>query len=450
MTNVNEFLPDHVGEAGTPLLTIEGRQRLPAISFLLGLFILGAVTVSPLEGWNYVVRGIGIVLAAAFLIRFVGTPALPNAETILFMCWLLWSFLGVLVAKAPGLFWPAMGTLWQIWALLAIVSVFTQTRKSLSYNLLAFLVGSLVVIYYSYVTGEYQRAEREGVRVAGLAVNANQFGWIMVLASVALAYFWMLPTRLGLLKKIVILPIGMVILVLIGLSGSRKALVGLVAFYVCWAVFCYGKQLWRKPLLTGLAAVVLGGVLGGTYVLGGVGESSAVQRLLISFDFLRGVPTHGETGEERIQLFRIAWDVFTRNPILGVGLDNYRAYAGMAPAHSEYPEVACDTGLPGFIIYYSIYVALWVRCGRIIRHAGGSHAAQVARLCRAMLVMVMVMNFGRGNFADKSAWVIFASLIGYTSAAWNEIKQRRALARVSGVPAAEGQDWGPEGLAPGV
>lgn len=373
------------------------------------------------------VKGLGILLGGAYLAYSIRARVLPNLEMIIFITWVAWALTGAFVAESGYLFWSQWATIFQIWVLLVIISGLTFAQRLLSFNLVWFLVAAFLLGGYSFVTGEFRRAATEGTveRVAGLAMNANQFGWIMLLATVAMAYFWMLPTRARALKYTV-LSLGMAAAgVATVLSGSRKALIGLAVFYVLWLWFCYRRDALRRPVVMAMALGVL--AVGALLMAQFAREMPVAQRFQETWDAFTGKRVGGG-GMNRLDLYGIAWRLFLKSPVVGVGMDNFRLYSGGAVAHSEYAEIAADTGLVGFVLYFAVFVVLWRRCGRIIKEHPDPLAVRVAGLARALLIVVMILNLGRYNYMDKPAWIVFGSLIGYTSAVWQSWRAQQASA----------------------
>ena len=392
------------------------------VAIFMGIFILSATTVSRVAVGNYVVRGLGAILGLAYVIRSLRARMRPSPEMILYICWIAWSLTGLVGARSSVMYWMIFWTVVQVWLMITIISGLTETRRMLSFNLIMFIIGALVVAGYSYVTGEYRVAREEGERVAGLAVNANTFAWLLLLAVACMAYFWQLPTRAGLLKYAIV---GLAMAgasVAIVLSGSRKAIIALAAFYILWLLFCYPREIARKPAL--LLVILLIFTVGAYGFISLVSQTVAGERLGQTWDFLSGRTLHGG-GSVRLQLYEDGVRIFLNNPIRGVGLMNFRFFStSHHVAHSEYVEILCDTGLPGFVLYFSIFVVLWRRAGKIIRYSDDPQAIRTAKLLRALLVVVMLMNFGRWNFTSKPAWIVFGSFIGYTHAVWRDIQYR--------------------------
>ena len=396
------------------------RERLPAISVLIGLFIVGAVALTSV--WSLPVKITGMVLAVGYAIMSIRTRMYPAPEMILYLGWVTWSLTGLVGARDPAFFFLTWTTVFQIWVLTWIISTYTVNRRTLSFTLGSFLVGALVVGSYSYVTGEYERAEASpDIRVGGLAMNANAFAWLMVLATITMAYFWMLPSRRPWLKYGTLIAGMMGAGVACILSASRTGLVGLMAFYPLWIWFCYRRVMLRRAGV--FAAVVLGLIVGGYVFVTVLAQSGASERLLSMFGVLHG--QHQRSVDIRISLVKEAWALFQRFPITGVGLGNFRLYSATGHvAHSEYAEVASTTGAPGFVLYFSIFIVLWLRAGKIARHARDDVALGTARLIRAVVVVVLLMSLGQISYYNKAAWIAFASFVGYTSAVWQDLRSR--------------------------
>jgi hypothetical protein len=402
---------------------------------LLALFIVGAVTVAPLEDWNYAVKALGLLLAVVYLVYSFRSRVWPSGEVALFGVWITWCLTGVFVSASGVLFQEAWMTVFQIMVLLAIVSGLTSSRKVFSLNLVCLLIAVAIIGGYSWMTGEYSRALTgvdEETRVSGLAMNANEFGWIMILATVCMAYFWMMPSRLSKFRH-VLLFVGMAAAGLaILLSGSRKAILGLVLFYVLWPLFCFRKGGTRARRVAIILAVVIS-VLVGLAIYWLASELPVAKRFEETYTaIVTGSERSG--GLNRIRLMRIAWEAFSNNPVVGIGLSNYIVYSRGAAAHSEYAEILADTGLIGFILYFSIYAALWIRAGKIAKYCPDPVAVRVARLVRVFLVVVLALSLGRYNYSDKPFWILMGSFAGYTAMVWRFWRPRVQIPRRAAPP----------------
>lgn len=397
---------------------------LPLVSLLAGLFIVGAITIGPTPPWNWVIEGMGVILAISFVVRSLRTSIRPSPEMLLYLGWVLWASLGILVAIYTAGFMELFFTVVQIWFFIVIITGFTDSRRSLSVHAIAFLIGAGIVAGVSIASGEYAVAETGDQRLKGLALNANAFGWLMLLAVVLLAYLWMVVKARP--WNYAILGGGMAIAsVSIMLSGSRTAIIGVGVFYVGWLLFSYRKEVFRRPLV---ACAVILGVIGASLVYNVVKTTDKADRMGGMWGSIMGGASHEGSADERVGQFSQAWTVLSRNLFLGVGLSCYHFNDSYGlTGHSEYINIFTETGLPGAVLYFSIFVVMWRRAGKIAKYSTDPTDVKIAGLVKALVITIAVINFGRWNFFDKAAWIVYGSFIGYTNIVWLGIKERLAM-----------------------
>jgi len=414
------------------------RPGVSVATVFVGIFIVLVVVFMAQPYVNYVVKGFGGVLAGVYILYALRDRLRPSPEMILYLVWVGWSLAAIFAAPSAQLFWLKWSTIFQIWILLVIMSGLINSQQALSHSLGWFLAAALIVGGYSYVTGDYKRVLVEGERVSGLALGANGFGWTMLLATVAAAYFWMLPSRARKIKRLMLLALMVGMAAATVLSGSRKAILGLGAFYLIWPLFCYRKDMWRRPAL--MALVMVGLAVGGVMMVRFVYRTPVADRFREAWATVIGSQVQLQGGTSaRLRLFREARDLIVRHPIVGVGLDQFRVYSRTSDqVHSEYGDVAVSTGLVGLAIYMTIFVVFFLRAWKIRRHVADPVAVRTCGLILAFLVIVLLLDFGRWNFSEKDSWIVFGSLIGYSNAVWQQWKayQAGAMQVVPAAPAA--------------
>lgn len=392
------------------------------ISVLMGPFIIGAVAVTALPGWNLAVKAIGIVLAIAFLISILRARMRVAPEPVLHFTWVAWCLVGVFVMVSSLVFWEAWITVIQISAMFLIMSCYSVSRKTFTFSMLMFFLGFVILAASGYVSGEYERSEDVGTRLASLSLNSNVFAWVMVLSLVMLAYFWMQKTRLAWLKYTA-LGIGMsLVAVQVVLSGSRMGLLGMAVFFAAWVWFCYRRVMFRRLhiLIIVTSAALVGGGLFIPYLLA---SHTAWERVGFVFSFWEtGYDPEG-SARARFALLQDAWTVFSQNPLVGVGLSQYAMHSSKHyMTHSELGEIGTSSGLPGLIIYLAIFVILWLRCGKIRKHSPDTHAADVAGLVRTLLIVMLAVSLTTIFFYDKATWIMLGCMVGYTNRLWHDLR----------------------------
>ena len=429
MMTGSELAPLNVAGMGQPQ-----REQLSLLFILVGLFITLATSVGEMAPFNYVVRGLGAVLAIAYFIYALQARSQVCPEMFLYFFWAGWALLGVFVSINTYLFVTRWLTVFQMWVMLLILGGFTNSRRTLSVGLGFLLVGVAIAGWASVVGGSFRKELADIGRLEAVGLGPNGFGRLTVAGMVGLAYFWMLPSRRGRWKHLALLAAMGVLGVLVVLTGSRFGFGGYVLFIGLWAWFCYRDKMLRNPgvFLAVLLILVLAG--GGIYFL--ASRALIGERLGQTFDwmFRGGDPEAG--GSIRVEVHRLALRLLMERPLFGVGLHNFRAYSwgGMA-SHSDYTEIFTGTGFLGGFLHLSIYLVLWLRAGKIMRHTSDLTTKQTCGLIRAFEITFLALGFGAPNFSSKFAWILMALFIGYTTAVWNRLRAEVAPAggHVSGV-----------------
>lgn len=147
---------------------------------------------------------------------------------------------------------------------------------------------------------------------------------------------------------------------LVLLTGSKKGLVGIVAYVISFKLF-RGKIsdiIYILLVIASLTVVVfqneflydvIGHRLEGMLVVMGVMDSSVISDTAMS-DQMRG------------QMFFLGLDMWARHPIFGNGLGYFEINSPMRLySHNNFIEILVTYGLNGLIIYYSLFIAMLVK-----------------------------------------------------------------------------------------
>ncbi len=282
------------------------------------------------------------------------------------------------------------------------------------------VIGAFMMCYLSASSEPVQPADE---RLTGTAGNANELGYLLIVTEVVLLYAMFGSRTIGL--KVASAALAAVIVYFIPLTGSKQALISL---FVVAIVYMLLKIEWRN------ATTIMRSLLVVALMAGALAASLAYFRGTPYFDrfvdFIDAAASgtldeSAQTGEstKRRYLFYVnGLDMALRNPALGVGLDNFRVaitdYPGFrgvgsgSYAHSNYIEVLADTGFPGFILYFSIYVVLG---RRLVRLRKRNLSPQDRQLYHALIVLfgvILVSDLAMVSYYDKIAWIVLSSVIG--------------------------------------
>jgi len=330
---------------------------------------------------------------------------------------------GLIAGAHPVLYRISLETVFQIWLMVVILAGYTTSRRTLSLNLLALMLGAMWVWFGGVRTGSYQSALTMGTRAKGLAaMDTNEFGWLLIVATVTMAYFWMQPTRFLLVRNTVLACLMTAAGVGIVLSGSRFSILGAIVFYFLWIWVCYRKEVLRRPSV--LIVIFLALSLGGAGFIALASRTVAGKRLHKTWMRLTGQTAAGGSAG-RIDIYKESVGIISSHAVFGVGLNNFRLHSSSGSvSHSEFTEIASDTGLPGFAIYFSIYLILWRRAGKIIKYSNDPAAVRISKLIRVYIMVMLFVGLGVPHYYNKIAWIMMGGFAGFTRSVWRELKVR--------------------------
>jgi O-antigen ligase len=394
-----EYADGHSGPSY--LLEADKRSISPLVVFLVP-FTIAAVAVGMVEGFTQIETGLGAILTFAYLVYLaMGKLAIPK-ELFVFIIFFVWSALTIFVTTSIQIFLPGLFTVFQILLMVFITINAAKNLKTAHVLLMSALIGCLIVAASAYLTGDYARAEVGEERVAGLAMNANTFGMIVVYAIALLLYLFGCWKSWLLKAGCLVVMAGMIKMAIA--SGSREAFVSVLFLMVLWFCFTYTKTILRQPLTFIVMAILLAGFL--WLLMFSLRGSMLEQRL---------EQTKSERGYERWVLYLAGFKLIAQHPVMGVSWNHYQLLSGHgAYAHSNYIELAAATGIPGALMYYSMFVILWRRLWRLGKMPQDFKSMAIINLGKALILVRLLGDFTRVSYYSKLSWIVFAVIIGWS------------------------------------
>jgi O-antigen ligase len=387
------------------------KERVSLFMIFLIPFIIGAVSITALPGANYVVVGMGVICAAGFAIGSLRGNIVFPPEALLFSGFLVWSGLGLFVAQVHLLVIGRMFTLFQLYVMTLIIFHFCTSTKTARYLLLAVLTGCFIVGLSAYLSGEYERAEVEGERAAGFALNANAFSMTLVYASAILFYFFK-TWKSWILKAILAVSLVGIALLVIA-SGSRAGFISFLVLSAAWFLFSYGREVQKQPVTVIIMLIVL---LFGLFILfSSLSDTTMGKRLDEMMNAFRESGASGGSLGLRQAMVGQGIAIIKKNPIIGIGLDQFRVVSGTGTySHNNYIEVFYSTGIPGGILYYSIFLVLWLRLRRLGKLLPDPKSKELVSMAKALIIMVLISDMAVIDYYIKLHWIVMAILIGWS------------------------------------
>lgn len=264
----------------------------------------------------------------------------------------------------------------------------------------AFLIGTILV---SVVSLWMDRATLSGWARLGKTLfesagsNIIEYSCMLIYAQMYVAYRLFLPGWR------VCWAVVFCLLFVCGLfTGVRKALIIPLVF-----LYVYLLSRNRKNALKIIGATVLIGFLAGLvlYVVSQYFISLGSRLMDLLNDILSGaeaVSSGGNSYEERMWLRQTACQAFMENPVLGLGVGQFRSYsvAHGGPdlyAHNNFLELLANSGIVGFTLYYGS-VALMIKS---LWNGLSSDVHERSDFCTfgmAFMVSILAMEYGQVDY----------------------------------------------------
>jgi probable O-glycosylation ligase (exosortase A-associated) len=219
------------------------------------------------------------------------------------------------------------------------------------------LLGAMVLLVLGYVAYEinymYLVKGRLDIFHYGFGGLDNNGAALMLAMGVPFAYAWGVaaPKRW---QRFVAWGAGVLIIHAVLMSYSRGAMVaGIVG--VAWVLFHHRS--WKQAVAVLLALCLVLGVLAGPQIR---------ERFMSTANF-----ETDQSANARYESWSAAWQMAWERPLLGHGIrnsnefsHNYGADIAGRTIHSQYLQVAADTGLPSMLIFVAMLVVAGVYLGR--------------------------------------------------------------------------------------
>jgi O-antigen ligase len=344
---------------------------------------------------------LGLAMLAVVISARVRRWNLVHVSGMLFVLWSGFALLALHVNGIPQKYYTFVqlfAVLWMIWEL-------APTKKRLVGLLLAFVLGSYVAALDTVLL--FRRAGSALKRFSAGGADPNYLAMTLAL-GMAMAWYLALTAQRPVLRWVCrgYLPIG---LVAIGLTGSRG---GLLATMVALTIVPLTMTK-LSPGRMAAAMVVL-------VVAGSLAVAFVPERLIQRFQST-GTEVEDLSFGGRFKLWVAGVHVFVEKPILGVGTSGYKnaitpALGNAAQvAHNSYLSVLVEEGIPGFLLFYSMFVATFFSLLRL---------PLLERRFTLVLLATLMLTMAPLTWEDhKAVWFVLAALIGFANVGYESVRQ---------------------------
>jgi O-antigen ligase len=400
--------------------------------WILFLFVLGTVCLSE-KGRT---QSLGILLCFAFVVTAARQknspivrllPAPP--ELLCFSAWVIWAVVtGPCVAVNMELFWVDARKILQICVMAWVVyGTVRLQRKFTNAVLMGIICGALIVTAQLFMNLDSFALSAQTEQADGGTGNANALGHNIVFAMFCFLALWGFSGRL---KKMVLIA-GLICMPLFGYailaSGSRKSVLALLLLLGAWMILGASSRA-RMAAVIRVGALILSVALL-VHCLPYLMDNTLVgQRFQEFLKGGNGSLEQAAEGNVRYQMYVQGLRMFSDNPLCGVGLGNFRErffsghYSNLY-SHSDYIEPLATTGLPGFMLYQSIYFIILYRTIRLIRVVQDEAVLYRLKMTVVLIGIFLFLGIGTPFFGDLPMRVLAVTFSVYTAGVASDIRR---------------------------
>ena len=285
---------------------------------------------------------------------------------------------------------------------MVIILLCFQDDESLDPIFKVIMWGGYAVCLYSvlyYGPSYYIGILTNSIRISNDSVNANVLG-MRAAYSISISVYYFLKQEYSVIS-ISMIPIALII---IGASGSRKAILVLVlcvsSLFLCHSIVPHDPiKTLLKWLLTIAILIILVFCASKLPIF-----KVVIERIGEMINGLQGSEDADHSTMMRMEMLNLGKRLFLKSPLIGVGFENTYIYASQelgvfSYLHNNYIEVLASGGILGFLLYYSIFIYCLV-----LLLVYRDFQNMEFNLVLIVLITFLIMDFGCVSYSSKSTY----------------------------------------------
>lgn len=344
------------------------------------------------------------------LTLYILEPNLHRIHTIpreyfLYSSLIVFALLGYINVEEPIGYSRYLQTIVANWVLMVIVYFGINNVKEWRYVWWAVVISGLFVCLISFLIDLPTQESSDSFRLSGIIGNSNGIGNYARVTILGLLVNLQFANKRG---SIIFIWLAILFLIYaILLTASRGSFGNLLFILGSYFIFQYFKG-WKIPLLI-IFLFLFGNLLffyGEEYLK----NFYLYQRLTRNDTFESAIDQ-----ETRVKLYILAWNTFTDHPFMGVGLNQFRKFAGGKITHTDILDIFVQLGFFAGILYSFIYIKLFIR----IRNLRKRFFTMTDKRIYQVLLITLISEIGYGlsnaNWFSQLDMLILSLLIVYTT-----------------------------------
>lgn len=394
-----------------------GKLNELVIHAALFVYVASIILFSYSEGKSYITKIVAMGLVAVYIYTFYNRKQpIPIArEWLILLLWVIVSLLSIFFAIDFNLAVSKFITILQVFIISFMIYSLVYSVRNANSILLSLLLTVLIVSLLAY-SNPAAYADTDG-RLKATFNNANLYG-LVLLSSIIISLGYLFSAKY-LIFRIVQLPLILFFFIMLLQTGSRKAILGLFIVVTLFVYFKFREHIKRNVFVALLMLVVaVSAVAGGLYYLKDTSHFYRIQRVIDAFES-KDISSAGESERGRLELYAKGLEVAMDNPVIGVGLDNFRRVDSGnvfssdigTYSHSNYIEVLVSTGIIGFVLYYSVYGLLLFRIYKLRKRNFSNRDKTSLIMVGSIFSMYILYDFAMVSYYEKVSWLIMALVL---------------------------------------
>lgn len=349
-----------------------GNRKLANTSLLNYIFIIYSILRLPIHMTMFSFDGKGRILLFLTIIIFIQNLNSKKFRNIAFstpaIFWFGWIILSIVNLYFQG--FKATDITFGYFAILRLFSPFVvltvtayeyteDSDKLTKYLLYAFIVYSIIGFFF---LDNFYVAKQEGREADATLGN------LLALNTIFIAFFAGLRYSMGKFSLRTMYMLILFSIFIITISATRKAFGAVIIIYLMTAISKMkfnASNIIKLFFIVGVLYVGLEFVMENTFL----GERmNEIEDETLNIDVGNNLFLKAMGGRAFYYLY--GWNVFLDNPILGIGITNFRHYTGTEHMlHTEYMVQLTECGIIGstlFVCFYLQLISKTIRVGRSI------------------------------------------------------------------------------------
>lgn len=354
--------------------------------------------------------------------KYIRFQHIPGEGKVL-LCFLLWAAAGIIVATDMPLFFRNLKLVTEFVLIVISIALILVRSGAAQWLYLAFLLAGVIRIFLGENPISLGQIMQTG-KIIDRIDAANSIGYLCAFGMLGMLACLGETRRIQV--RVALMCGGVISLYGVVLSASRGAFITLITTIVLWSILC----------LVGSSRFKFTAVIGAIFILilSYWTYQFIVRETYMGVRYTKAVGMEDGSTQARVNLAAIGLGIIGANPLLGCGLGQFNAVSGTGMyAHNDLIEVSVATGVPGFLLYYSVYWMAWRRLTwslRYLRDPQMKYRINIARV--ALLVLLISGTLARPIFISQDTMFMLGIVVGM--AHWAETMARRARLDMGRMP----------------